>query len=175
MSVSLFVCSECLICVLAVFATLRLSGRPGRHGCQSALWDCFGRICRSVENASPKQSHNALWNHLDPVSRATSKWRILLVQERIMEERGKGPVSLSLGTDVNSPKLFLDQLYTWVNRKLVSGEGENGYSVLSGENLTVAITIFWIFCFDTVARGINDISNIRLKSAEVRRISLPFN
>ena len=40
-----------------------------------------------------------------------------------MEERGKGPVSLSLGTDVNSPKLFLDQLYARINRKLVSGEG----------------------------------------------------
>ena len=23
------------------FATLRLCGRPGRDGCQSALWDCF--------------------------------------------------------------------------------------------------------------------------------------
>ena len=34
------------------FATLRLRGRPGRDGCQSALWDCFGdRICR---HASPK-------------------------------------------------------------------------------------------------------------------------
>ena len=34
----------------------------GRDGCQSALWDCFGgRICRHVENASPKQSHNAFW------------------------------------------------------------------------------------------------------------------
>ena len=37
------------------FATLRLRGKPGRDGCQSALWDCFGdRICRHVENASPK-------------------------------------------------------------------------------------------------------------------------
>ena len=37
------------------FATLRLRGRPGRDGYQSASWDCFGdRICRHVENASPK-------------------------------------------------------------------------------------------------------------------------
>ena len=37
------------------FATLRLRGRPGRDGCQSTLWDCFGdRISRHVENASPK-------------------------------------------------------------------------------------------------------------------------
>ena len=36
-----------------VFATLRLRGRPGRDGCQSAFWDCFGgRICGHVENAS---------------------------------------------------------------------------------------------------------------------------
>ena len=25
------------------FVTLRLRGRPGQDGCQSALWDCFGR------------------------------------------------------------------------------------------------------------------------------------
>ena len=37
------------------FATLRLRRRPGRDGCQSALWDCFGeQICSHVENASPK-------------------------------------------------------------------------------------------------------------------------
>ena len=59
------------------FATLRLRGRPGRDGCQNALWDCLGgQICRHVQNASPKQSHNALDNHLDPIFRATSKWRI---------------------------------------------------------------------------------------------------
>ena len=80
----------------------------------------------------PKKSHNALWNHLDPVSRATSKWRIPCVQERIIEERGRSPVS-PLGADVNSPKVFLDSLYAWINRKLVSGV-ENVYSVLSGEN-----------------------------------------
>ena len=37
------------------FATLRLCGRPGRDGCQSALWDCFkGWICHHAEKASPK-------------------------------------------------------------------------------------------------------------------------
>ena len=46
-----------------VLATLRLRTGPGRDGCQCALWDCFGgRICRHVENACPKQSHNALWH-----------------------------------------------------------------------------------------------------------------
>ena len=37
------------------FASLRLRGRSGWDGCQSALWGCFGgRICRHVEYASPK-------------------------------------------------------------------------------------------------------------------------
>ena len=55
-----------------IFATLKLRGRPGA----SALWDCFGeRIFNKAANLSPKQSHNTLDNHLDPVSRATSKWR----------------------------------------------------------------------------------------------------
>ena len=35
---------------------LRLREGSSRGGCQSALWDCFsGRICRHVENASPKK------------------------------------------------------------------------------------------------------------------------
>ena len=35
---------------------LRLREGSGRGGCQRALWDCFsGRICRHVENASPKK------------------------------------------------------------------------------------------------------------------------
>ena len=55
-----------------IFATLRLRGRPDA----SALWDCFwGRIFNKAANLSPKQCHNTLDNHLDPVSRATSKWR----------------------------------------------------------------------------------------------------
>ena len=37
------------------FSSLRLRGRSGRGGCQSALWGCFGgRICRHVKYASPK-------------------------------------------------------------------------------------------------------------------------
>ena len=33
----------------------------GRDGCESALWYCFGeQICRHVESATQKQSHNAL-------------------------------------------------------------------------------------------------------------------
>ena len=37
-----------------VFATLRLRGRPGWDGCQTALWDCFGgRIFNMAANSSP--------------------------------------------------------------------------------------------------------------------------
>ena len=46
-------CKRSNICYL--LATLRLRWRLSRDGCQSALWDCFGgRICRHVENMSPK-------------------------------------------------------------------------------------------------------------------------
>ena len=35
------------------FATLRLSGGPGRDFCQSALWDCFGgRIFNMAANSN---------------------------------------------------------------------------------------------------------------------------
>ena len=72
-SVSVSKIGSFLVLRKLLFATLRLRGWSGRDGCQSALWDCFGwRICRYVEKSSPKQSHNALDNHLDPVSRATS-------------------------------------------------------------------------------------------------------
>ena len=38
-----------------LFSNLRLRGRPGRDGCQTALWDCFGgRIFNIAANSSPK-------------------------------------------------------------------------------------------------------------------------
>jgi len=37
----------------------------GRDGCQSALWDSFAAM---LKMRPPKQSHNALWNYLDPFS-----------------------------------------------------------------------------------------------------------
>ena len=41
--------------VWGLLAILRLRVRPGRDGCQSTFWDCFGgRICHHVENAFPK-------------------------------------------------------------------------------------------------------------------------
>ena len=67
------------------FATLRLHGRPGRDGYQSALWDAFStwrpkqsqNATNSPPEAVPQNSPRMHFdNHLDPVSRATSKWRI---------------------------------------------------------------------------------------------------
>ena len=47
---------------LRLFATLRLRGRLGPDGCQSALWDCFGgQFRRHNENASPKTVPQCTW------------------------------------------------------------------------------------------------------------------
>ena len=63
--------------VRMVLATLRLRGVPGRDGCQSALWDCFGDEFAAMLKMRPeKQSHNSFDNRVVPVSRATSKWRV---------------------------------------------------------------------------------------------------
>ena len=59
---------RCLLVLQKLFATLTLRGRPGSDGCQSALWGCFAAM---LKMRHPKESHNALDNHLDPVSRAT--------------------------------------------------------------------------------------------------------
>ena len=60
------------------FSTSRLCERPGRDGYQSALWDClwdaYQRGGKFVPQNSPRMHFD---NHLDPVSRATSKWRIV--------------------------------------------------------------------------------------------------
>ena len=56
-----------------VFATLRLRGRPGRDGCQTALWDCSGgRIFNMAANSSPNSPTMPFDNHHDPVSSSTS-------------------------------------------------------------------------------------------------------
>ena len=41
--------------------------------CGTVLGDKFAAM---LKMRPPKQSHNAFENHLEPVSRATSKWRI---------------------------------------------------------------------------------------------------
>ena len=67
-----------------LFATLRLRWAPGRDSCQSALCDCLGdKFAAMLKMRPPKQSHNALDSHLDPVSRATSKWRISNISARL--------------------------------------------------------------------------------------------
>ena len=47
--------------------------------------------------------------------------------------------------------------------------------MLSRENSAVAFTIFGVVCFEAVARGIDDVSNDRLKFADVSVNRLPFN
>ena len=40
---------------------------PGRDGCQSALWDCFGdEFAAMLKMCPPKESHNALWQPSRP-------------------------------------------------------------------------------------------------------------
>ena len=47
---------------LVAIRHLRLRGRLGRDGCQSALWDCFGgQFRRHNENASPKTVPQCTW------------------------------------------------------------------------------------------------------------------
>ena len=47
----------------------------GSKWLSSALWDCFGdEFSTGRQICPPKQCHSALDHHLDPVSRATSKW-----------------------------------------------------------------------------------------------------
>ena len=45
-------CPYCLY----LLATLRLRGRPGRDGCESALWE----FAAMLNMRPPKQSHNAI-------------------------------------------------------------------------------------------------------------------
>ena len=50
-----------------IFTTLRLRGRPGRDGCQSALLDCFGDTFSTWRQIRPpKQPHNTLWQPSGP-------------------------------------------------------------------------------------------------------------
>ena len=51
----------------------------------------------------------------------------------------------------------------------------NFYSVLSRENSVVAFTIFGVVCFEAVARGLDDVSNDRLKCANFSGNRHPFN
>ena len=48
------------------------------------------------------------------------------------------------------------------------------YSVLSTENLTVPIKILCIVCFEAVVRGLNDVSNDRLKCVDISGINAPI-
>ena len=97
----------------ALIATLRLGGRPGRVGCQSALWDCLDELAAMLKMRAPKQSHNAPHNHLDPVSAQpqpqTSKPQPQMansVGSRENNGRERETPSFALGTDVNFTKVI---------------------------------------------------------------------
>ena len=67
---------------LWLLATLRLHGWQDRDGFQVHCGTVLGRgdafsTWRQIR--PPKQSHNALESHLDPVNHATSKWRIAIL------------------------------------------------------------------------------------------------
>ena len=164
--------SHLCACCIRHFEVARETGSSWSWKCIVGL---FWQICHNVENLASKQSHNALDNHLDPVSRATSKWRIPWVQERIIEERGRRPVS-PLGLTWISPKSYLDQLYAWINRKSVPEERRKlSFSVVRREFNSRHYNILHFFALRQLTRGLDDISNIRLQSADVRGIRLPFN
>ena len=114
----LFWMSHLCACRIRHFEVARETGSSWLSKCIVGL---FWRTCRHVENACPQTVPQCTWQPCRPGLRATSKWRIPSVQERIMEERGRRPVS-PLGLMWISPKLYLDQLYAWINRKSVSEE-----------------------------------------------------
>ena len=62
-----------------------------------------------------------------------------------------------------------------VIRSLSPERSSNVYSVLSGENSTATIITFCTVSFETVASGLGDVSNNRLKCAYVSGNTLPFN
>ena len=58
-----------------LFANLRLRGRPGRDGCQSALWDCFGgRIFNMAANSSPKTVPQCTISIRSPAHPQSGEW-----------------------------------------------------------------------------------------------------
>ena len=59
-------------------------GNSRRDGCQSALWDSFAAMLKIRPR---KQSHNALWNYLDPVSHWASHADVLRRLSRVPAPR----------------------------------------------------------------------------------------
>ena len=169
----------CLLWMSHLCASLNCHFEVGRETGSSWLSKCIvglsRRTCRHVENACPKTVPQCTSQPSRPGLRATSKWRIPSVQERIMEERGRRPVS-PLGLMWISPKLFLNQLYAWINRKSVPEERRNfSFSVVRREFNSRHYNNLHFFALRQLTRGLDDISNIRLQSAVVRGIRLPFN
>ena len=62
-----------------------------------------------------------------------------------------------------------------IMERFVSGDVHKLLFSVSLENSTVIITIFCLFCFEAVARGLREVSINLLKCAVVSRIRLLFN
>ena len=76
-------------CILLhwLFATLRLRERPGQDGCQmhsgTVLWHEFAAMLKMRPINSPTMHFD---NHLDPVSRTTSKLCIVKLRGKVSEK-----------------------------------------------------------------------------------------
>ena len=75
---------------------------------------------------------------------------------------------------------FIKPIFRPMKRLKVMGSwsperSSNVYSVLSRENSTANIITFCTVSFETVARGLGDVLNNRLKCADVSGNTLPFN
>ena len=68
----------------------------------------------------------------------------------------------------------MGQIFNTINtQKLVSGGVRKLiFSVVKGEFETVAFKILCIVCFEAVSRGVDDVSNNRLKYEDVSGITL---
>ena len=76
---------SCWKCVLQNSLTMHFDNHfdpvsCAQHGCESALWDCFGgRICRHVENASPKTVPQCTFQtSLPGLLRTTWLWKCIV-------------------------------------------------------------------------------------------------
>ena len=94
-------------------------------------------------------------------------------QEKIIDREGNAQFSGPFY--VISLKIFLDQNRLKLIGSWFPERSANVYSVLSRENSAVVFTIFGVVCFEAVARGLDDVSNDRLKCADVSGIRRPFN
>ena len=152
--------------------------------CKFALWGYFGDSMASytvIMNSPIHHFDTRLSFVMIPyhAKRKAQKWKLFwslhmkakkIIHWRIINGTERETLRPSLWDMWISLKLFLNQLNAWINRKLVSGEIRNFCLVLSRDNSTVASTLFWLFCFETDARKLDDVPNNRLRFGDVQWI-----